>query len=330
MYTLSRKKAIHTSRYAKKLEKRRKALYWVVLAMVFLIVVAITVILRSGFLSINSVVVTGGSEEKNTQVQAQIEKIATESFFYLIPKGTTLTFPSDWATKEILSHEPSVASLKIDKKGLKSLVATIDLRAPSAISCPHEFVSKNTYGTSTLDVDSSQGISETQSSTTIDLIRSEYDHSDDDSFDEVGVATCRFMDKHAFAYAQAPNYSPGVYVTFYATNTTAIGTHIEDQNLYDEFLKFNQDLKPYNGVVANVLFESGGEYEVQAIFNQASTTVEIFFNSRIPLKVAMDRVIKLIDSKYLSHKTNPGKTPGLWRLEYIDGRYGPTVYYKYK
>jgi hypothetical protein len=78
------------------------------------------------------------------------------------------------------------------------------------------------------------------------------------------------------------------------------------------------------------LFESGGEYEVQAIFNQASTTVEIFFNSRIPLKVAMDRVIKLIDSKYLSHKTNPGKMPGLWRLEYIDGRYGPTVYYKYK
>lgn len=328
MYTLSRKKALHTSRYAKKLEMRRKALYWIVSLLLLCILTSTVVILRTSYLKIDSISVVGASSEKNIQIKSQLEKIALENYLYLIPKGTTFTFPSKSVAEEILSHEPSISSLMINKKGLKNLIVTVEPREPVAISCPYELVTKvNTVS----DILANQPVA---ASTTIDLLPVEIDipsdQTDDESSESTASQVCRFLDKYAFAYSQAPSYSPGVYVTFYATNTSAFGTHIADTKTYEEFLKFNEEIKLYGGRVANVFFESGDEYEVQAIFSQASSTVKIFFNNRVPLKLAMDRVIKLIDSKYMGNKTNPAVIPGLWRLEYVDGRYGQTVYYKYR
>lgn len=316
MYSNS-KKALTNSRYAKKAQKHRRIFLWLLLILLISIVIAAVTIVRGPYLHIDDVTVNIINQDKSInqdeidKIKSQISEIVADTYLYIVPKGTIITFPRSSAEQQIAASDTSLSSVRIKSDGLHGLIVDITVREPKAISC---------VTGSDLESDEVMTDVKTESLEPADTVHS--------------TSKCKFLDKNGYAYAEAPAYSPGVYVVFFATSTADFGQHIVDLDKYKTFLDFADNLKQFTGNVDRIKFEDNQEYVVEVLFDKSSQPVEILFNdhgtANNALSVAIGRTLKFIDNKYTAYKSKQANAPALSDLQYIDGRYGATVYFKYR
>lgn len=330
MYS-NRKKVLTNSRYARKVKKSRRIFTWLIIILLISTIIAAITALRGPYIRITELEVNiinsdldkavyeEKYQDKIDHIKTLITAIEAEQYIYIVPKNTVLTFPGSYVAQKISESEPLFSKVEIQTQNLHGLTVNLTIREPASISCP---INSNAIEEVTNDNLSDVPNQPDESNPILSSIGLESE------------TKCAFLDKDGYAYAPAPAFSPGVYVVFLATTTTAFGQHIDDVGKYKQLLDFNDDLKQYGGIIDKVVILSDSEFEIEAVFNQANSPVKILLNSGTAatnsLPIVIDRVIKFVENKYTAHQNNPVKAPSLSSLEYIDGRYGATVYYRYK
>jgi hypothetical protein len=215
----SRTHTLATPRIIKKRRRRRIIRVSVTLVSIIVLVIATIVIARLKQFQIATIEVTG------TQVidPAAIEKVADTvldgSYAWVIPKRTVFFVPTGMIHDAILKAWPRIASIDIERTSLTDLHITIDEHQAAYLWCTPRAEIFGEYPSAQAIASSTRSQADVASVAITDLARS------------VMLDPCYLTNASGLAFAVAPRFSPGVYLTlfgqpaaFEATSTVATST----------------------------------------------------------------------------------------------------------
>jgi hypothetical protein len=117
------------------IKNKIKPPFFISLGVVFIILVCFVFFLRSDYLQIEGVTVSGNRILGEEELALLVKNITEETYFHIIPKTSSILYPKKDITNELLAYSARIKSVNITKEGLKKSVITISEREPLYVWC---------------------------------------------------------------------------------------------------------------------------------------------------------------------------------------------------
>ena len=301
---------IQSDRYIKK--RRKKIIIVTILFIVALgsVITALSLLSEANFIRITSVEVTGTSLVPTDSVRTEVENEITGAWWKIFSKDSIFLYPRYSLEQKIVKNFPPIASVSFSNVGFHSLDVKVTERSPFALAC------------NTADEDTASSAS----------------------------SPCFYMDSSGFIYAPAPQFSPGVYVTYTVSTSSvssapsapstpdqfALGTSITDPA---DFAVAHQAVDYISGLgltvvgieipaftgesISNTNATSTGDFQLfiqrpvsTMAASSSSSVITVYFNTNQPITTTFKYF-----SAFWQHETNKN-------FQYIDLRYGKDIVFK--
>ncbi|MBI5126440.1 MAG: hypothetical protein HZA80_01590 [Candidatus Taylorbacteria bacterium] len=144
-----------------------------------------------------------------------------------------------------------------------------------------------------------------------------------------GETPCYYLTSEGYLYAKAQPTDDRSYVRYYGLSTTTplMGSNLFDGARFRQFDDFVTGIIRLKLPVLGVSVGNTGDHELYVLTSIATSTeyATIYFNERMPLSKTLDNLMEFVGNKkgvLLRHGTTS--------LDYIDARYGTTIFSKMK
>lgn len=144
-----------------------------------------------------------------------------------------------------------------------------------------------------------------------------------------GETPCYYLTEEGYLYARALPGDDRTYVRYYgmSTSTPALGTQLFTPTRFHQFDQFSQGIIRMKLPVLGISVGNTGDHELYVLTSVATSTeyATIYFNERVPLSKTLENL-----SQFVANKKDSLLRQATTTLEYIDVRYGNTIFSKMK
>lgn len=284
---------------AKEVNKKRRKIFAIKIAMVFLalllLVAGLALLSRIKALSIKDIKIEGNRVLVSEDIIKEINKDLSGNYFFFFPKRNALLYPKNEIKKTLSEKFHRIETYSVVRRGLNTLTITLTERAPAYLWC---------------------GFSP---------IRTENSNPD----------TCFFLDNEGFIFDNAPYFSGSVYFKFYGTSNfeqgiNPVGKSIISKDEFENLVKAKDalielDLSPEAMVILGGSRVGEGEF----ILSRMESAMDL--KPRVIFKMT-DDLAKSTENLKAALLNEPLKTDikaRYFSLKYLDLRYTDKVYFKF-
>lgn len=137
---------------------------------------------------------------------------------------------------------------------------------------------------------------------------------------------CYFLDKSGFIFDIAPQFSPGIYFTFYSSiEGEPIGQYILNFDIIKDIDIFVEAISRIGLPINSLAYMGEGQYEFYTTFGSITNPAKILFTKDQTLDEVFNKIASIIDQD--PFKSDFEASDG--RLEYIDVRFKNRVFYRF-
>lgn len=137
---------------------------------------------------------------------------------------------------------------------------------------------------------------------------------------------CYFLDKSGFIFDIAPQFSPGIYFTFYSSiEGEPIGQYILNFDIIKDIDIFVEAISRIGLPINSLAYMGEGQYEFYTTFGSITNPAKILFTKDQTLDEVFNKIASIIDEDPFKSdfESNGG------RLEYVDVRFKNRVFYRF-
>ena len=271
----------------KRRQQKRIFLTYVGCFLFIALLVGFIFLMRVERLQIVDVVILGGDNISHNEIHSFVDEVLDESYVFVIPKSNMFVYPKRYLENGILERFSRVQNISMSHSFSQTLSVEFGEYEPYALWC--------------------EGVSPHA----LDFIQEETESD----------TTCFYLSEAGYIYAQAPDFSEGVYFRFHneTDREYPVKTFYEKDNFSE--LRLLIDRIGERGFESLSLTKLGDGSFVLGL----SGGGRIVFDSEIGFDVTFDNLASIL------RDPETGLTPVLEtqdKIDYIDLRYDRKVYFK--
>lgn len=284
---------LRSSRLAK---RRRKAIYWRIAAILFIIASFVGVasyLLQQPEVTIQAVEITGNEIVSAKDLETLVSDELQGDYLFLFPRSNIFIFPKENIELQILAVYKRIEKVAISREGFTKITIQISERHPFALWC----------GEGGGDLREAAGTSTDALLQTL-----------------VQLEQCYFLDGVGYIFTEAPRFTGNLYFIYRGrlVSNEPVGTQFLTEAEFGALRLFLNTIRDLDLVPVSIHKTLENELELKL-----EGGAKVIFSADQNLAVVLDNLESALDADTFIDRSLSG-------VDYIDLRFGNKVYYRFK